>query len=141
MAVKDAISVQGLDEFRRSLKKLDSDLPKMLRVAFNEAADIVVADARPRYPYMTGVAASTLAARSSQREVRIQEGGRKAPYVPWLDFGGTRGGRGGGQAKRPFLKDGRFIYRSYTENREKFTEVLVQSLIKVAGEAGLEVTP
>ena len=37
-----SVRITGLAEFSRNLKKLDSDLPKALRVAMNDAANVVV---------------------------------------------------------------------------------------------------
>src|SRR3546814_5568401 len=42
----EAIRITGLREFQRNLKRLDSELPKALRMAFNTAADVVADDAR-----------------------------------------------------------------------------------------------
>jgi hypothetical protein len=135
----DPIKIEGLAEFRRNLKKLDSDLPKALRVAFNQAADIVVNDARPLIPSKTGKAKASVKARSSQTLTRVSGGGNKAPYYPWLDFGGHVGKSR--SVRRPFLKEGRYIYNAYFKNRDsgRFQEALSESLIDVARLAGVEV--
>jgi hypothetical protein len=52
----DPISIDGLNQFRAGLKAMDRDLPKALRIAFNAAAEIVVADARPGVPSKSGKA-------------------------------------------------------------------------------------
>lgn len=136
----DPISITGLRKFSRDLKKLDSDLPKALRLALNEAADVVVSDARPRVPSRSGRAKRSIKARSTRTAVRVSGGGSRAPYYPWLDFGGRVGP--GGSIRRPFIKDGRYIYRAYFDAsvRDEFTRVLEKSLIKVAASAGIEVT-
>ncbi len=79
---------------------------------------------------------------STRTKVRIRAGGRKAPYFPWLDFGGDRRGRGGGIASRPFLKEGRYLYRSYFDQARsgEFQKVLERALLDVARQAGVEVT-
>src|SRR4051794_11989815 len=87
----ETIKVEGLKEFQRVLKKVDGDLPKALRMAFNKTAQLVVDDAKPRVPVRSGKAASTVKARSTQASARVVSGGDKAPYFPWLDFGGTVG--------------------------------------------------
>lgn len=135
----EAIKIQGLREFQKSLKKLDKDLPKALRIAFNEAADSVAADARRRVPKRSGRAAGSIRSRSTQVSVRITEGGSRAPYMPWLDFGGRVGRKR--RVQRTFLKDGRYLYASYFKRRDsgEFQEDLQKALIKVATEAGLEV--
>lgn len=134
----DAIRISGLNEFRRGLKAMDRETPKALRLAFNDAADIVVTDARPRVPSRTGRAARTVKARSTQTAARVAGGGNRAPYYPWLDFGGKipRG------PARPFLKDGRYIYNAYFRNKRtgRFQDVLSTRLVGVARAAGIEVT-
>lgn len=143
---KEAIKIEGLNEFVRNLKKIDSDLPKMVRVAFNESADIVVDDVRPRIPSKSGRARGSVKARSTQRFARVKGGGAKAPYYPWLDFGGQIGRKSGkargNRGKRPWVgADGRYIYRSYFEARDsgRFEEVMTKSLIKVVESAGIQV--
>lgn len=131
----EAIRVTGLREFRANLKKLDNDLPKALRMAFNGAADVVVNDARPRVAKRSGKAAGTVKARSTQTASRVVGGGNKAPYYPWLDFGG-RVGRNH-SVTRPFLKEGRYIYDAYFDNRTRYGELLEQGLLDVAASAGV----
>jgi len=133
----DAIRIDGLAEFSRNLKKLDSDLPKALRVALNEAADVVVAYARPLVPRRTGRAQASIKARSTRTEVRVQGGSARAPYYPWLDFGG-RVGRNR-SVQRTFMKEGRYIYKGYFAKRAEFEEVLTRALVDVARQAGIEV--
>jgi hypothetical protein len=59
------------------------------------------------------------------------------PYYPWLDFGG-RVGRSR-SVVRPYLKQGRYIYRAYFANRDRFAQLLEDTLVDVARQAGLEV--
>ena len=135
-----SVKVDGLREFRRGLKDLDKGLPKVLRLAFNDAVSIVVADAQPRVPRLSGRAAGTVKAASTQSAAKIKAGGTKAPYFPWLDFGGKRVGRGGGVAERPFKTVGRYIWHSFAKNRNQIVETTEQGLAEVARRAGLEVT-
>lgn len=140
-----AVKIHGLREFRAKLKALDADLPKALRLAFNAAADVVVADAQPRVPRLTGAARASITSRSTQTTARVKGGGSKAPYYPWLDFGGQIGNRSGKavgeRGKRPFLKEGRYIYDAYYRKRDsgEFVEAMSKALTKVARAAGLEV--
>lgn len=135
----DAIKIDGLAQFSRNLKKLDADLPKALRIAFNEAADLVVNDAVPSIPKKSGKAARSVKARSTRNAVRIAGGGNRAPYYPWLDFGGRVGKNR--SVKRPFYSDGRYIYESYFKLKASgdFEEALTKALLGVAAEAGVVV--
>lgn len=136
----EPIKIEGLNEFVRNLKSLDRDLPKAVRKAFNEAADVVVDDARPRVPSRSGRARRSLRSRSTQTRARVSGGGGRAPYYPWLDFGG-RVGRDK-SVRRPFYREGRYIYRSYFEARDsgEFERVMVKALLDVVESAGIAVT-
>lgn len=133
----DPIQIDGLAEFSRNLKKLDSDLPKALRMAFNGAADLVVNEARPRIPTKSGKAKASVKARSTATASRVVGGSKRVPYYPWLDFGGKVGK--GGSVRRPFLKDGRYIYKAYFDNRARYAALVEKALLDVARQAGIEV--
>jgi hypothetical protein len=126
-----------LREFVRGLKQMDRELPKAVRLAFNDAADIIVQDARPRVPAQSGRARGTVKTRSTRTMARVVGGGSRAPYYPWLDFGGRVGRRR--SVKRPFLKDGRYIYRAYDLHKNEFIETMRDNLLDVARSAGIEV--
>lgn len=134
----EPIKIDGLAQFVRDLKKIDADLPKALRVALNEAADVVIGYARPRIPRRSGRAQASIKARSTRSAVRVVGGSTRAPYYPWLDFGG-RVGRSKA-VSRPFLKEGRYLYAGYFAKQAEFEEVLTRALIDVARQAGVEVT-
>jgi hypothetical protein len=131
------IEIKGLREFQRSLRKMDADLPKQLRIALNKASDLVIHKAEPEIPRRTGAAAASLKARSSQREARIAAGGRRAPYYPWLDFGGRVGRKR--SVARPFYKEGRYIYPSLRKNRPEIEAVLEKAIRSLARDAGVGV--
>lgn len=137
----DAIKIEGLREFTRGLKDMDRDLPKALRLAFNTAADVIVSDARTHVPSRSGRARSSVVARSTQTKARVEGGGRRAPYYPWLDFGGSVGRNH--SVKRPFLgREGRYIYKAYFRRRDsgEFQDALLDGIKTVARDAGIEVT-
>lgn len=136
MAV-EPIKITGLAEFNRNLRKLDSDLPKVLRLAHNEAAQLIVDWAQPRVPRKSGRAAGTVKAKSTRTESRVQGGSKRAPYYPWLDFGGRVGPRH--SVRRPFIHEGRYIYPALSANYGKFADLLAEKLIDVARQAGVEV--
>lgn len=135
----DAIKIDGLKKFSKDLKKLDSDLPKMLRLALNEVADVIVDDAKPDVPHRSGKAARSVKAKSTRTAVRVAGGGSRAPYYPWLDFGGRVGRKK--SVKRPFKKKGRYIYAAYFRARDsgELTDTAEKALLKVVQAAGIEV--
>jgi len=134
----DAIRVQGLAEFRRALRGASAEAPKQLRVAHNEAAEIVVGWARPRIPSTSGRARASVRVASTQSRSRVRGGGRRVPYYPWLDFGGRVGK--GRSVIREFRKDGRYIYAAYYANSAEFREVLANAMRRVATGQGWDVT-
>jgi hypothetical protein len=134
---EDPIHVEGLREFSQDLKRLDSDMPKVLRLGLNGVADVVVNEARPRVASRSGKARRSVRAKSTRTAVRVAGGGRRVPYYGWLDYGG-RVGRGHAQV-RPFIKQGRYIYRSYFANRDRFGQLLEDALVDVARQAGWDV--
>jgi len=135
----DAIKVDGLAQFSRNLKKLDADLPKALRIALNEAADVVLGDAKSRVPRRTGRAQASIKAQSTRTAVRVKAGGARVPYFAWLDFGGRVGRKR--SVKRAFLKEGRYLYAAYFDKRDsgELQTVLTKALLDVVRQAGLEV--
>jgi hypothetical protein len=139
MGAESAIQIEGLAQFVRNLKKLDSDLPKAVRVAFNGAADLVVSGAQGKVPRHTGRAARSIKAQSTRTEARVSAGGNKAPYYPWLDFGGRVGKSK--SVYRPVLKSGRYIYPTFFALRSsgQFEKVMTGALLDVARSAGIEV--
>ena len=139
--MSDAVKIDGLTQFSKAIKDIDSGLPKMLRLALNKSADLVVTSARPRVPTHSGRAKASIKAASSQDKVRIKAGGSKAPHYPWLDYGGE-GRRKGRPTARPFQRSGRFLYPVYYAKRDsgEFIAIMNAALLEVVDAAGIEVT-
>lgn len=136
----ERVEVHGLREFRRDLRQMDRNLPKGLRTAGNRAADLVVAVAKPRVPLgpaAGGHARDSIRAASTQSAARVRGGGKRFSYYPWLDFGGKVGRND--TAHRPFLKDGRYIWRAFADHRRDVEDRLMVALREVADDAGIRV--
>lgn len=133
----EPIQIQGLRQFQRALKEMDAGLPKQIRLVFNGAMKVVTDDATSRMPRKSGRAVASVKARSSQREARIAIGGNRAPYVPWLDFGGKTGPQG--SVVRPFIREGRYLWPALTRKRDEIEKIMTEGLVGLAGDAGLEV--
>lgn len=132
------LRIDGIREFQKALRAVDRDLPKSLRLVLNEATGVVIDWAVPRIPRKTGRAAASVKAKSSQREARVSIGGRRAPWMPWLDFGGE-GKRPGRPAHRPFIKRGRYLYAGLDATHEDVQKIMERGLDELARRAGLEV--
>lgn len=135
---EDAIHVQGLNEFAKAIRRIDPELAKELRVVQNRAADTVVSRARPGVPKRSGRAARSIKAKSTRTLSRVAGGGKRAPYYPWLDFGGKVGRRR--SVRRPFRKKGRYIYPAYYRARDsgEFQDQMHDGLVDVLRRAGLD---
>lgn len=134
----DPIRVEGLQPFVRGLKKMDAEAPKRLRLAFNDAAEVVVQWVKPKVPSRSGRARNSVRARSTRTAVRVTAGGPRAPYFPWLDYGGRVGKNR--SVQRQFIADGRFIYPGYRANRDQVRDRLTSALADAGNAAGIEVT-
>lgn len=133
------ITISGLREFQASLKQMDTSFPKQLRLILNEAGDLIVKYDVQHMPRKSGRAVASVKARSSQRLARVAIGGNKAPYVPWLDFGG-QGRVAGRPGPRPFIKEGRYTYQGLRVHRADITAIMERGLTELARSAGVEVS-
>jgi hypothetical protein len=131
------IEVGGLAQLSRALKAVDSGAPKQLRLGLNDAANLLVDRTKPKIPSLTGAARRSLVARSTRTSARVAVGGKKAPYFPWLDFGG-RGRKAGRPAQRPFIREGRYVYPTLREIRPQIEQLLQDSISTVIRNAGLK---
>lgn len=136
--VAEKIKVDGLAQLSRAVRKIDPEAAKQLRLVGNDAADLLITKTRPLIPYVTGAAQASLKAQSTRTSARIRIGGRKAPYEPWLDFGG-QGRRRGRPAARPFIPGGRYLYPTLAKNKPEIEKLLNMGIVLVARNAGLVV--
>lgn len=133
----EPVRIDGLREIVRAIRAVDADLAKALRLGANKAAAIVVDAARAKMPSRTGRAKTSVRAKSTRTAARVTSGGKRAPYVPWLDYGGNVGR--GNTAHRPFIADGRYVYPAFRANREQFEKIYRDELQDIVRRAGLEV--
>lgn len=134
----DQIKIDGLIEFQKSLRDVDAGIPKMMRLVFNDAGQLVVDWARPRIPQRSGRARASLKARSTQRAGQVSIGGNRAAWVPWLDFGGE-GKRKGRPPARPFIREGRYVYQGLRVKRDDITDLMNDRFAELARQAGFDV--
>lgn len=130
------VSIEGLTELNRSLRRLDSEAPKALRLALNTSADALVRKIQAQIPKRKGKAAASVKTASTRTEVRIRFGGPRAPYYPWLDFGGRTGKLK--KTVRPFYREGRYIYPTLRRERGSFETALTTALANLVDEVGLD---
>lgn len=134
MALVGSIKVDGLHVLQKGLKEVDRDLAKELRKGLNLAAGIVVEDVQRLVPIRSGAARASVKAGSTQRAAIVKAGGRKAPWYPWLDFGGRVGRRK--SIRRTFIQGGRYIYPTVRRRADDIGDTLdevIGDLLKQAG--------
>lgn len=129
-----SVRVDGLDDLRRGLRKVDKGLSRGLGQAGKNAAKIVADAARGEVPQRSGSAAQSVRALADRGGGAVKAGGPKAPYYPWLDFGGRVGRQKA--TVRPFRKSGRYIFPALEKHRDDVVrefERLVAAVIRDAG--------
>jgi len=116
----DMIRVEGLTEFIRSIDRAQADLPKAVRMAALEVAELVAGDARPGLRKMTRAALSSLdIVESTQSAASINAVGTRV-----ADFGWSRGF---------------YITRIVAGDAPRFEEIQTKALLTVVKAAGLDV--
>jgi hypothetical protein len=131
------VEVGGLAQLSRALKAVDGEAPKQLRLGFNDAANLLIDRAKPKIPTVSGAARRSLVARSTRTSARVAVGGKKAPYFPWVSFGGE-GRVKGRPPKREFIREGRDIYPTLREIRPLIAQALQDRISLVVRNAGME---
>lgn len=131
------IGIDGLAQLSRGLRAVDSEAPKELRIALNSAAQMLADETRPEVPSVSGAARRSIVARSTRTAARVGVGGKKAPYFPWLDFGG-QGRIAGRPAPREFIREGRYIYPTLRRIRPEIEAQLQDAISAVIRNAGLK---
>lgn len=130
------VEVRGIKELSGAFKRMDAELPRILKAKFLGVAENVAGGIRERVPRVSGRAASSVKARGSARGASIAFGGSKAEYFPWLNFGG-RVGRNRSIVRDRVTPD-RYVYTEIIAKKEE-TEAAVDDAIKVvARSAGFE---
>jgi hypothetical protein len=137
--VSARIDIVGLREVQRSLREVDAGLPKQIRLIFNEATGLIVDYSKAHIEVKSGRAKASIKARSSQRTAAVAIGGGRAPYTPWLDFGGE-GRRRGRPSARPFIREGRYVYKGLRLHHDDITAIMSKGLTELVQSAGLEVS-
>lgn len=146
--IERQIQVTGLRELSSAFKRVSDELPKELKARFLAIAQHVVGVAQQRMPHRSGRAQGSVKARASARGAAIAFGGTAAPWMPWLDFGGSvgRGHKPGvawsGAIQRDWMGapsgSGRYVYPAISEARDETREAVDAAVKEVSEHAGFE---
>lgn len=139
---RGAISVEGLTELRKALGDIGGrPLQKNFRLRMIKVGDSVLVPAiRVKMPVKTGRARSSVKAGASGSTAYVQEGGPRAPYVPWLDWGGTLKPTGGrhNTIRRERVPGGRYVYPTIREKQPAIVDAAGEAFNDTARELGLK---
>lgn len=145
----EALRVEGLAQFQAELRRVNRDLPRVLRLAHLDAAELVAEEARGRARARGGVAAKTapsIKAAGEQRRAKITLGGARFPFALGAEFGGGRHGPGnptpaGGYTTQfpPWRGSGGdagyFVYPAIRATRDRFVDAYEQGLAELISRA------
>ncbi len=93
MPPRQGVEVQGLDDFRRELRRLGSDLPRELADANFQVASLVTQRAKARASGASRGArksAESLSAARTQATAKVRMGGSRYPFAAGFEFGSIR---------------------------------------------------
>jgi hypothetical protein len=138
VSARVTVDIQGLDQFIQALDKFGADLPRMSHVAATRYADLLLLKTLPSIPKVTGRARSSLEVLTSGEDVTLAAGGTKAPYYAWLAFGG-RAGRNH-SVFREVTNEDRYVYPAMRKYRSELDQVVQNTFVTFAEDAGLDVT-
>lgn len=135
------VAVEGLAEFNRAMRKVDAQLPSIIKAEFKEVATATAGVIAGKIPKKTGKMAASVKPRSSANYAAIAAYGAKVPYGRFVDFGGglpgVRGVRPGGSAgasRRFWIAEGRYIFPTLYDLREESMEAAEKVLDTVLKE-------
>lgn len=128
------VVVTGLRDLNKGLKELDSEAADAMRKAMKDIAEGVASDVRARVPRRSGKAAASYRPRGGVKGASIAFGGAKAPYAPWLDFGGAVGRRK--SIRRPVVKGGRYLYPAIDDNMSDLEDKVADAIDSITRRYG-----
>lgn len=130
------IKVEGMWEFRKALRAVDTDLPKLLRKGLNTVAEQVADETASRVPVRSGALRDSIRPLSTQSEGRVVMGRARVPYAGWIEFGGTISPRGTPMT-RDFKREGRYLFVVADEFEPRIRRDSERLLAAFADRAGL----
>ena len=114
------IQVAGAKALRKQIKELEDfkAIQGALRGIYKAAAEVVVADAKPRVPVLTGKLRDSLRAMGSQTSGSVAIGKKKLPYASVIHFGWLK----------HHIKPNRFLYDAADAKADQAGEVFLDGI-------------
>jgi phage gpG-like protein len=110
MADEARVEVHGYRELEHGSGQLFKRIGEQAPERFEEVADKAASAARARMPHRSGALAASVTSGREDEKAIVGMGGSNVPYAGWIEFGGSRRGRGGGLAERAYIGRGRYLY-------------------------------
>jgi HK97 gp10 family phage protein len=132
MADPVALQVDGLKETMRYLKQMgDTELPKEIRAANKEAAQVVVEAALPNVPVRSGHLRASVKALAGARSASVKAGSAKVPYAAAIHWGaGPRLGKRGPHN----IKKNPYLYNALDKTRDKVISVYEDAIKRITSD-------
>lgn len=126
------VRVEGLKEVQAALRKAKSkDLDAIMRTANKESATLVVNDARPHVPVVSGKLAASMKAQNTHRNAVIKLGTpKRVPYAGPIHFGWPARGI----KAQPFLSKG--IIKLRPQITERYAKAAKEVLAAIDSSKG-----
>lgn len=128
------VKVDGLDELRRDLGRVNPELRKELRTIHKSISEMVVRAALPNVPVKTGKLRASVKAQATQKAAYGKAGSPvRVPYAAAIHWGEGAGNVGGGSSRRnrnipgrPFLWNAadQTINRAVREYEDQIQDLL-----------------
>lgn len=144
--VSPRLDVEGLIGMKKAFRQAHDGTQKAIQRRLKGVAQLVASEAAGRVPVRSGRAAASVRALATQESASVIAGGPKAPYFPWLDFGGSVGRRhrsgvaDSGSVKRPWMGnpggEGRYIYPAIRDMSEVIASETGEAIHEALADAG-----
>lgn len=131
------VEVKGLGEFNRAVARMADTLPKIAQDISLNAVTIIVTDAVPTIPRVSGRAAKSVQGFVTNEGASVQ-GGQGVVYFGWLAVGGASGRKHANVRK--IVKPDRYLNPAYERNKAKIQKEAEEMFNAACRAAGLEVT-
>ena len=143
--------VEGLIAMKQAFRAAHDGTQHAIQVRLKQVATLVASEVAGRTVVRSGRAASSVRAVATQESASVVAGGPKAPYYPWLDFGGSTG-RGhvsgaadSGAIKREWFgkggsgdQEGRYVYPAIRDMSEVIAHEAGEAIHEALRDAGFE---
>lgn len=145
------VDLEGLIAMKRAFRLAHDGTQKAIQRRLKEVATLVASEVAGRVPVRSGRARASVRAVATQESASVAAGGARAPYYPFLDFGGSTGRghipgvSGSGSVKREWYGrggagggEGRYLYPAIRDMSEVIASAAGDAVHDALADAGFE---